>query len=257
MVIVALLVALLPVISAAKSGRHKARQKNPTIVIEVRCPSGMSYIPPVEFDLGCGPTDLNCVPDELPTTRISLTRGYCIDQFEVTEASFARAMNKARMFSKECGFGCPVVDVDWNEAKSYCEKKGKRLPTEAEWEFAARGGGVTTYYWGNEMSGRFAWYSDNSAGFRHPVGQKLPNGFMLYDMLGNAREWVRDCYLEKWYKIMPLKNPVAEISQCPERVIRGGSAVGVAVEQRASRRVPAETDFRDDFTGFRCALDAR
>jgi formylglycine-generating enzyme required for sulfatase activity len=111
--------------------------------------------------------------DEHPQHRVCLG-GYYIDRYEVTQEEYARAVKKNPSVFSKCP-NCPVEYVSWGEAKEYCERTGKRLPTEAEWEHAARAGSETRYYWGNGMDTAYVWYAVNSGNRTHPVGQKRPN----------------------------------------------------------------------------------
>ncbi|MBI5749164.1 MAG: SUMF1/EgtB/PvdO family nonheme iron enzyme [Nitrospinae bacterium] len=120
---------------------------------------------------------------------------FYIDKYEVTQRKYEQVMGKnpsnfKGSFFKSCT-DCPMEQVTWFEADEYCRKVGKRLPTEWEWEKAAKGGTTTKYYWGESegMAGDYTWYGKNSGDKTHPVGQKKPNAYRLYDMVGNVREW--------------------------------------------------------------------
>ncbi|NLA41592.1 MAG: formylglycine-generating enzyme family protein [Smithella sp.] len=156
----------------------------------------------------------------------------------------------------------PVVCVSWNDAKKFSEwqtrKSGKdyRLPTEAEWEYAARSGGKSEKYAGGNDVDAVAWYSKNSGSETHPVGQKRPNGLGLYDMSGNVREWCSDWYGEKYYSQSPRDNPDGP-SSGSYRVLRGGSWVYIPRNVRAADRGWYIPEIRNNYFGFRMALSAR
>jgi len=146
---------------------------------------GLTYlwIPPGNFTSGCSPGDNECFPDEYPPRKVTLTRGFWLGKTEVTQAAFERLMGyNPSVFE---GPDLPVEYVSWVEADQYCRTVGGRLPSEAEWEYAARAGTTGSRY-GN--LDEIAWYWGNSRS-THPVGQKKPNAFGLYDMLGNVVEW--------------------------------------------------------------------
>jgi len=189
---------------------------------------------------------------------VTITRGFCIDKYKVTQGSYQRVMGYNPSYFTACGKDCPVDNVTWHKAKAYCDKVGKRLPKEAEWEYAARGGSTTKYYWGDAMDGAYAWYWDNSqvdysgaaeGRGTHPVGLKQPNEYGLYDMLGNALEWMAD-----WYGVYdpgPVTDPVGPESG-QYRVMRGGSWNHIGRDLRVSYRVSYQPGYVGLNLGFRC-----
>lgn len=161
----------------------------------------------------------------------SPSQPYYVTQTEVTSAAFARFSPKKRSQGN-----MPAVDVTWHEAQAYCEWAGGRLPTEAEWERAARGGAAGTA--GRSLND-VAWFNGNSGGRVHEAGSKAANGFGLYDMEGNVWEWVADA-----------------ASGGTERVLRGGSAMSGRQHAGISARWTLGAGLKDSMIGFRCAVDA-
>jgi formylglycine-generating enzyme required for sulfatase activity len=167
--------------------------------VRVSPKDGLEYvwIPPGTFMMGCSPGDVECNRDEKPAHQVTITRGFWMGQTPVTVGGYkrfagstGRKMPHAPNFNKGwANENMPIVDVSWKDATAYCGWVGGRLPTEAEWEYAARGGSTEARY-GN--IDEIAWYNKNSGGRTRDVAQKRPNGFGLYDMLGNVEEWVSD-----------------------------------------------------------------
>ncbi|OGW24983.1 MAG: hypothetical protein A3K09_01690 [Nitrospinae bacterium RIFCSPLOWO2_12_FULL_47_7] len=184
----------------------------------------MVLIPSGEFMAG-GPNSLKGM----------VINAFYIDKNEITQREFQQVMGNNPSNFK--GSDLPVEQVTWFEANEYCLKVGKRLPTEWEWEKAAKGGTTTTYYWGEsgDMAGDYAWYDENSGTKTHPVGQKKPNNYGLYDMAGNVWEWTATDYDNS------------------NKVLRGGSWGYNSGLLGSSVRSRFEPTTRYDYIGFRCA----
>jgi formylglycine-generating enzyme required for sulfatase activity len=223
---------------------------------------GLKYvwIAPGTFMMGCSPGDNECWDDEKPAHQVTITRGFWIGQTPVTAGAYkrfagatGRQMPKPPKFNKGwANENMPIVMVDWNDAQAYCGWMGGRLPTEAEWEYAARGGSREARY-GNLNN--IAWYSDNSGDGTRDVGQKRANGFGLYDILGNVWEWVSDWEDDHYYQNSPSQDPQGPGSG-QWRVQRGGSWGNFPRFVRVSVRLSYDPGGRIDVFGFRCGGEA-
>jgi len=202
----------------------------------------MVWIPDGTFMMGS--KDGN--PNEAPAHQVTLT-GFYMDKYEVTQEHFERVMGFNPSHFRECP-QCPVENVSWQEAMEYCRKMGAWLPTEAQWEYAARAGKNARYYWGRDMDGDFAWYSGNSGNKTHPVGQKRPNARGLYDMSGNVWEWCSDWYGE--YDSSATTDPAGP-AEGAYRVLRGGSWISPEGYLRSTVRYTDPAPRRNAY-GFRC-----
>jgi formylglycine-generating enzyme required for sulfatase activity len=161
-----------------------------------------------EFMMGCSTGDEQCQGDEKPRHRVQITKSFEIGKFEVTQAQWMAVMGTNPSSNK--GDTLPVETVSKLEAQEFIAKLNARndgyryrLPTEAEWEYAARAGG-------NSQSGSLdevAWYAANANDETHPVGQKKPNALGLHDMQGNVREWASDLYSPTYYEVSPVADP--------------------------------------------------
>jgi len=204
------------------------------------------WIPPGTFQMGCSPGDGECYDNEKPAHQVIISRGFWMGRTEVTQEAWQKVMG-----SNPSGFEgphLPVENVTWDEARRYCEAAGKRLPTEAEWEYAARAGSAASRYGDLE---KIAWYDGNSGNQTHEVGGKRANPWGLRDMLGNVAEWVAD-WLEDPYPSGSTTDPQGPGSG-EFRVVRGGSWFPAAGSMRVSRRYFSDPDERHNWIGVRCA----
>ena len=223
--------------------------------------------------------------DEKPPVTIIISKPFYISKYEITQQQYKAVMGNNPSEFK--GDNLPVEQVSWYDALNFCnalsqsegltpcytingtkvtsdfEANGYRLPTEAEWEYAAKAGTKTDFYSGKlTYSGnspidpnldKIAWYSANSSNTTHPVGQKAPNAFGLYDMSGNVWEWCKDWYGQDYYKTSPATNPKGPTNG-GNRVLRGGSWYGKATYCRVARRFDSTPSYRNRYYGFRVVL---
>jgi len=223
----------------------------PAARTKVNAADGQTYawIPPGSFAMGCSAGDGDCAPDELPVHTVRIRRGFWLSRTEVTNAQYEKRMTGTERLQGATG-SHPVVGMSRVEAKAYCAKIGGRLPTEAEWEYAARGGSRERYY---DTLSEIAWFEANSGDHSHPVGEKAPNAYGLYDMLGNVYEWVLDRYYNKYDDTTDeIEEPLPGNSSA---VTRGGAWHSDAKNVRVSNREDVPRDYADLDTGFRCALN--
>jgi formylglycine-generating enzyme required for sulfatase activity len=210
-------------------------------------PDGLTYvfIPAGAFVMGCSPGDAECFDDERPAHAVQIANGFWLGQTEVTQAAWKK-VNGGDNPSHFKGDQLPVESVDWNQASAYCKAIGGRLPSEKEWEYAARAGTAGPRYGALDA---VAWNSGNSGGTTHPVSSKQANAYGLYDMLGNVWEWTSD----DW-----AAYPGGKVDACAGcRVVRGGSWGNFTGFVRASFRGRDEPSFRDLNFGFRCVGEFR
>ena len=209
------------------------------------------------FDMGATPEMKKPYDWEKPVHRVTLTNNYYIGKYEVTQALWKIVMGSNPSNFK--GDNLPVENVSWNNCQKFISKLNKltgksfRLPTEAEWEFAARGGNKSRgyLYSGSNAIGDVAWYEGNSSFMTHAVGTKQPNELGIYDMTGNVWEWCQDWYDS--YSSSPQTNPTGAVSGS-YRVDRGGSWNCLARSCRASCRDRCTPDYRNNSCGLRLVL---
>ncbi|TDJ52504.1 MAG: formylglycine-generating enzyme family protein [Nitrospina sp.] len=245
--------ALQGVVPIVLSEKDQARAK--------RAPEGMVFIKGGCFTMG----NDRAQADEKYEHEVCLDDFY-LDRYKVTQARWTPVMGFNP--SKITHADHPVEQVNYHDIQQFIEKSGGtcRLPTEAEWEYAARGHAKTRYFWGNLMDGAYAWFEDNSDKTTHPVGQKKPNQFGLYDMMGNVWEWTEDWY-SPYYVGNQETNPQGP-AKGENKVIRGGSFNSSAGALRITNRTwlnpknrvfskvasyGGSVDELYNYIGFRCA----
>jgi len=245
------------------------------------------------FKMGCNEKQNDCENDEKPIHKVILN-GFYLSKYEITIAQFAKFIKDTnyKTFPERNGYSWiwdgewykvngmnwkldakgnrrpqrdydyPVIHVSWEDAMAFCKWLSQktdaviRLPTEAEWEYAAKGGAFSsnntnyTKYAGSNNVGKVAWYFGNSQSHTHPVGQKFPNDLDLYDMSGNVWEWCLDCYDKNYYAHSPINNP-KKLTMGKFKVVRGGSWDTDINYLRITNRFYANPTFSSNDLGFR------
>jgi formylglycine-generating enzyme required for sulfatase activity len=255
---------------------------------KVNAKDGLTYvwIPPGAFTMGCSQRDNQCGPDERPAHSVTVSKGFWMGQTEVTTGAWKRYVrDTGKVMPPESKFGDgglnpgwandqqPMVEIYWNEALAYCQWSGGRLPTESEWEYAARAGSGAARYANLDD---VAWYGDNSGNRTldsqdilekdpknlynrelangnaiKPVGTKQPNSWKLYDTLGNVWEWTADWYGDKYYEQKDGQDPKGPQSG-QGKTIRGGSWDRTPSFLRVSGRLGVAPALRFNTIGVRC-----
>ena len=229
---------------------------------------GMKFqlIPPGEFEMGSNEGEADAKPH-----KIKITQPFYLGTCEVTHEQWEKVTGKIRS-TWFPGPQLPINCISLYATEEFCAKLNKlenrtakspsdsayRIPTEAEWEYAARAGTATRYYTGDTEKDldRAGWYEKNSGATPHPVGQKEPNAFGLYDMLGNVWEWCSDTYDKDYYSKSPSENPAGPKREYPleDTVVRGGSFLYDPPFCAATHRDRYEAErYNKDF-GFRVLL---
>ena len=212
-------------------------------------------VAPGRFVMGSDDGDL----DERPAHAVTIPRAFMIGRTEVTRSQYAAVMGGDGGGEDAA---LPAAGVSWKDATEFCRKLSEatgrryRLPTEAEWEFAARAGSTTAYCFGDEATNldEYAWHAHNADRAAHPVSQKKPNAWRMADMHGNVWEWCADRYASGYYSVSPTENPGGPDAG-DERVLRGGSWMSRAKSCRVTERIRYAVDVRYSDVGFRVVCE--
>ena len=212
----------------------------------------MVSLPAGKFLMGSSESD-----DEKPQHQVKVN-SFAIGQYPITQEQYQKVMGTNPSYFKNNPQN-PVEKVSWDDAQAFCKKlsqltgKTYRLPTETEWEYACRAGTTTRYYFGDDANqlGDYAWYDGNSQGTTHPVGQKKPNGWGLYDMSGNVWEWCEDNWHYN-YENAPRDGSAWLTNDNDDRILRGGSWGNYPDDCRSAiRNYGIRRDGRNLGNGFR------
>jgi formylglycine-generating enzyme len=258
-----------------------------TTAASLSSPKGMKLISSKEKNFIMGQTGFDS--SEIPLHTVSFSYHFWMDTTEVTAHDFSAVLGFGGA-SLASGSALPAANCTWYDAVLYCNARGKaenrdtvysyksisgpkgngcvlgdvrinmavagyRLPTEAEWEYACRGGGQAPFFWGDNPvdAGIYAWIISNSNSRMQPVGMKKPNAFGLYDMSGNVREWCNDLFSEDYYSKSPALDPFGP-DNGNERVIRGGSFQDDVLSAACGKRSAMKPDAASVAIGFRVVL---
>jgi formylglycine-generating enzyme required for sulfatase activity len=278
-ILTCLVLAPLPISGCGQGEPAAPVQALPTTT--TKSGAEMVLIPAGSFEMG----SRHGGADERPAHKVWVD-SFWMDTHEVTQAEYEK-LGQIEAFPNPSHFkgpDLPVEQVTWPQAARFCNARsrfeglkacynedtgacdfnatGYRLPTEAEWEYACRAGTDTNYSFGNEARqlGDFAWLADNAGKKTHPVGQKRPNPWGLFDMHGNVAEWCQDVYDKGYYSASPEKNPRGP-ADGKEYVLRGGSWKSPPPALRSAYRLAENPGFSDaclarDAIGFRCVRRA-
>jgi len=233
---------------------------------------GMAFVrlPAGTFTMGSPDTETGSYDRERPQHEVTLSQDFYIMTTEVTQAQWVEVMGSNPSYFDSCGGDCPVEQVSWNDIQDFImalnalDDRTYRLPTEAEWEYAARAGTTTAFYNGDITQEYYdpidpnldaiGWYYGNSGSTTHLVAQKLPNAWGLFDVSGNVYEWVEDDYHSS-YDGAPIDGSAwVDSPRASNRVVRGGGWYVSARYCRSAYRYGYDPTYRSGSIGFRLAL---
>jgi formylglycine-generating enzyme required for sulfatase activity len=246
-----------------KKQERSTSAKQLTVVQDAIVGAKFVLIPPGTFTMGSPASDDMRTPSEI-RRKVTITKPFYMQTTELTQAQWKKIMGSNPTSYPKCGDDCPVDSVSWNEIQPFIKRLNEmagaevyRLPTDAEWEYAARAGGSSRYMkydFGDDDSkvGEYGWHNENSGDKPHPVAQKKPNKWGLYDIHGNVQEYVQDCF--SYYSASPVTDPFVAKYHFG-KVVRGGYWAASPDYNRLAHR----DDYREDRSygsiGFRLAMN--
>ncbi len=213
----------------AVGGKTKSPPKEVTVDLGKSVKLEMVLIPAGEFMMGSPDSDKDAQSLDKPLHRVRITKPFYLGKYLVTQEQWQTVMGSNPSYFK--GPKNPVEQVSWEDCREFVEKLNVKagggkfsLPTEAQWEYACRAGSTTRYCFGDDQDrlGEYAWFAYNSDSTTHPVGQKKPNAWGLYDMHGNVWEWCADWFDDRYYAGSPKDDPTGPTTGS-DRVLRAGS----------------------------------
>ncbi len=247
----------LPALCSA-AGSTPQTYTNSVQMAFVQIPSGTFFMGSQDYEEGSS--------KEKPRHKVHISKPFCLGKYEVTQKQWLTVMGTEHP-SNFPSPDRPVDEVSWNDVQAFIQKLNEtenvhlyRLPTEAEWEYAARAGSETAFSFGDLSNDnslqKYAWYELNSGKQSHPVGTLQPNPWGLYDMHGNISEWVQDLYDKKYYSASPQVDPKGPATG-KKRVVRGGSWIHQAYSCRSAFRGYFSADYTDSDFGFRIVREIK
>jgi formylglycine-generating enzyme required for sulfatase activity len=265
--LLAVALGILAACSTSDSAGNSATLQAGTVITDPPVNIEMVYIPAGSFVMGSYNAD-----DEDPPHVVGLAE-YYIGKHEITQREWQAVMGNSP--AQHVGENLPVENVSWEEAVEFAARLSEmteqkyRLPTEAEWEYAARAGSTTDFHFGNDtlMLGDYAWHAGNSGGTTHPVGMKLSNDWGLHDVAGNVWEWCNDWWDPDFYERSDSLNPVNETAylytspttgeQFPAYVARSGAFLGPASGLESAHRHGGKPNLRRSHIGLRVVREVQ
>jgi formylglycine-generating enzyme required for sulfatase activity len=243
-------------------GKYKTNSSDGTITLPGNVPLELVWVPSGSFMMGQYTNEQSANPDENPQHQVTFANGFWIGKYEVTQAQWVAVMgNNPSNFTGD--LSRPVERVSWDAVQTFITAVNAlgqgtvHLPTEAQWEYACRAGTTTRFYWGDDLVspqiGTYAWHLGNSSSTTHPVGQKSPNAWGLYDTSGNVWEWCEDSYHLDYTGAPADGSAWVQPTPGSNRVLRGGSWGSFDFAGRSASRSyagPTDTIYS---VGFRLA----
>lgn len=247
-------IALRPALTAAPK-----RDLPAAIAVEIAPKVTMEFVLIPAGTFAMGTPEGTGEEDEWPVHTVTISRPFYLGRYEVTQEQWEAVMHANPSAFR--GARRPVDTVSWNDCQDFLARlhaltgRTFALPTEAQWEYAGRAGTTTPWSFGGTGDGAadYAWFQDNAGGTTHPVGEKKPNPWGLYDMYGNIQEWCADCYAKHAYPDCAVTDPAGPAAT-PGRILRGGAWGDDVDHIRSASRNCLGPEGRNFGTGLRCVL---